>query len=129
MTDPQWWHQHYRERITNIIGRGKSCSPSAIKRELGSGNDITMIDAVIEELIRDGVLLKSGRRYLPGSLQEKPKPSPTLRQIVTAEFEAKSALEMAAIKNAGTLKQKASQAAEKRRQRRTDQMMKRLKRP
>lgn len=131
MTNSQWWHEHYRERITTIIAQGRPCAPSAIKRNLGSGIDEAIVDAVIQNLISEGILRKSGRRYFPGKVhaREKPETAPALRAIVADEFEAKSSSEVSAIAQAARLNKTASCAAEKRRQRRTDQLMKRMNRP
>lgn len=118
LSSDAWWDAHYRERVLGYLKRERQFTMSAARRNFGRDVDTARLDRVIQSLIDDGIIRQKGRRYFR---QKDPEPTiraPSIAEQTRTEFAAKSEDEKAAINMAGDLRRQATDAAERRLQRR-----------
>lgn len=119
LSSGEWWDAHYRERVFVYLRSEHQFTKGVIRRKFGSDVDRDRLDRVIQSLIDDGVLRENGRRYFVNHLPEPPSRARTIAKQTRKEFATKSEGEIDAISAAGDLRRQTTDAAEKRRQRRT----------
>lgn len=106
---------HYYGRAIEIIRQYRRCSPAWLRDQLGLKGAANEFELVWDRLWQAGIVYKAGREYVVGDLPPPPRPSPTVRDVVNAEFARKTEREIAAVSQAMGRARLHNRAAEKRR--------------